>query len=347
MKKKIAVVFGGNSSEHEISLKSGRFIFDTLDTEKYDLVPILLNKKGEWLYPNSFPSVFPGSTGMTAEDLENEFYASFKNKTKNFPIFLSPDICFLGFHGGEGENGTIQGFFSTLRIPFTGSGILASSIAMDKFLSNQIFEKNGFNVSPYLQIKKEEFILQKEKILERVSSYPYFTKPNSGGSSVCTGIVKNRENLENLLNTLFTIDTKALLQKPIKGIEVSCGVIERKINSNFFPVALYPTEIIPNGEFFDYDSKYKIGGSKEITPARISDKLTETIRNLAVKAHLVLGCKGYSRTDFIIEGDIPFILETNTLPGMTETSLIPQQVNYSGETMSFIFDLLIENALQN
>ncbi|NBU99494.1 MAG: D-alanine--D-alanine ligase, partial [Spirochaetia bacterium] len=148
MKKKIAVLFGGNSSEHEISLKSGRFIFETLDKRKYDLIPILLNKKGEWLYPNTPINFIPGSVGMTSLELESEFTKVFNNKSRNFPIFLEPDICFLGFHGGEGENGCIQGYLSTLRIPYTGSGITASSIAMDKFISNQIYEKNNFFVSP-------------------------------------------------------------------------------------------------------------------------------------------------------------------------------------------------------
>ena len=153
--------------------------------------------------------------------------------------------------------------------------------------------------------------------------------------------------MEKLLNNLFEIDSRALLQKPIKGVEVSCGVIEKKIDNIFTPIPLYPTEIIPNGEFFDFESKYNLGGSKEITPARISENMMNMVRNLAVKAHSVLGCKGYSRTDFIIENEIPYILETNTLPGMTKTSLIPQQVLHSGETMSSIFDLLIENAFHN
>jgi D-alanine-D-alanine ligase len=346
MKKKIAVLFGGNSSEHEISLKSGRFIFETLDKQKYDLIPILLNKKGEWLYPNSPITTFPGKIGLTSSDLEFEFFKDFNNKNRNFPLFLEPDVCFLGFHGGEGENGTIQGFLSTLRIPYTGSGITASSIAMDKFISNQIFEKNNFYVSPYFEIKKLEYIHDKEKILESINSYPYFVKPTNGGSSVCTGIVNNKIELDKILINLFEIDSRALLQKPIKGVEVSCGVIEKKINNIFTPIPLYPTEIIPNGEFFDFESKYNLGGSKEITPARISDNMMKMVRILAVKAHSVLGCKGYSRTDFIIENEIPYILETNTLPGMTETSLIPQQVVHSGDTMSLVFDLLIENSLQ-
>ncbi len=346
MKKKIAVLFGGNSSEHDISLKSGRFIFETLDKQKYDLIPILLNKKGEWFYPNTPISNFPGNIGMKSSELELEFLKEFNNKNRNFPVFLNPDVCFLGFHGGEGENGTIQGFLSALRIQFTGSGITASSIAMDKYISNQIYEKNNFFVSPYFEIKKLEYFNGREKILESILSYPYFVKPNSGGSSVCTGIAKNKTELENILINLFEIDSRALLQKPIKGVEVSCGVIEKKIDNIFTPTPLYPTEIIPNGEFFDFESKYNLGGSKEITPARISENMMNLVRNLAVKAHSVLGCKGYSRTDFIIENEIPYILETNTLPGMTETSLIPQQVLHSGETMSSIFDLLIENALQ-
>lgn len=342
---RVAILFGGTSSEHEISIKTGRFIMETLDKNKYELYPIYLTKNREWIYNEKPIPSFIWEKGLSPSKLESFLLENSFQMVPNFPIHIPYGVCVMGLHGGEGEDGTLQGFLKTLKIPYTGSGILASALAMDKFRANQIFQKNGMSVSPFFEITKIDY-LNKSLFLESVcTSFPYFIKPTCGGSSVSTGIVTSIQELDLKLKDLFLSDDRALLQKPIKGIEVSCGVIDRKINNRYTPIALFPTEIIPSGEFFDFASKYTVGKSQEITPARISDTLISTIQSLSVKAHTILGCKGYSRTDFIIENSVPFILETNTLPGMTETSLIPQQVAYQNESMSDILDLLIENAL--
>ena len=158
-----------------------------------------------------------------------------------------------------------------------------------------------------------------------------------------TGLVKNLDEANDLIQRIFQSENRALFQKPNRGIEVSCGVVEKLINKTIVSRALNPTEIVPEGDFFDESAKY-LGKSKEITPARISDSMCSTIRELALKAHKILGCRGYSRTDFIIENDIPYILETNTLPGMTPTSLIPQQIQYEGGFMKDFFQDLLEIA---
>jgi D-alanine-D-alanine ligase len=344
---KVAILFGGTSSEYEISIKTGRFLIETLDKNKYELYPIYLTKNREWIFKESPSSSFSWEKDLSPSQLESYFIENSFLKSKNFPFHIPYGVCVLGLHGGEGEDGTLQGFLDTIQIPYTGSGILASALAMDKFRANQIFQMNGLNVSPYFEISKSDFY-NPAFILENVcTSFPYFVKPTCGGSSVSTGIVKSLKETEIKLKELFLHDERALLQKPIQGIEVSCGVIDRKTNNKFTPTALYPTEIIPSGDFFDFVSKYTVGKSQEITPARISDSLTSTIQSMSVKAHTILGCRGYSRSDFLIQDMVPYILETNTLPGMTETSLIPQQVAYQGENMSDILDLLIENALSS
>ncbi len=342
---RVAILFGGTSSEHEISIKTGRFLMETLDKKKYELYPIYLTKNREWIYKENPITSLSWEKDLSPSMLESFLIENSFQKAPNFPFHIPFGVCVMGLHGGEGEDGTLQGFLKTLNIPYTGSGILASALAMDKFRANQLFQMNGMSVSLFFEITKLDFFSASFLLENICTSFPYFVKPTCGGSSVSTGIVKSLQELDTKLRDLFLNDDRALLQKPIKGIEVSCGVIDRKINNRYTPIALYPTEIIPSGEFFDFASKYTVGKSQEITPARISDSLISTIQSLSVKAHTILGCRGYSRTDFLIQDMVPFILETNTLPGMTETSLIPQQVAYQKETMSDILDLLIENAL--
>jgi D-alanine-D-alanine ligase len=341
----VAILFGGTSSEQEISLKTGRFLLETLDQTLYFLYPIFYTQSGEWLFQEKSIQSLSAEKHLTCKEFEAFLLQSSFSKSTQFPTHLPLDVCVVGLHGGSGENGTIQGFLETLNIPYTGSGILGSALAMDKYRANQIFEKNGIPVSSYFEIHKKEFLQPNFSLDSYVPSLPYFVKPTCGGSSVSTGIAKTPEELFHRLTDIFSKEDRALLQKPISGMEVSCGVIERLEGNQFYPRALVPTEIVPSGEFFDFTSKYIVGKSQEITPARISDEMTHKIQSLSVLAHTLLGCRGYSRTDFIIQETIPFILETNTLPGMTETSLIPQQVTYLKESMVDILDLLIQNAL--
>lgn len=343
------ILMGGTSSEHEISLKTGNFLFKTLK-QKYSTVrPILITKSGQWLIPKESPEVIPDPSGKTYREYEEEFTHSFPLNSKRFIDIETNSIdCFvLGLHGGSGENGSIQGLLEILGIPYTGSGVLASALAMDKFRSNQIYEQNGFPVSPYYDLSRTEHLEKKQIFLQKDwFQFPVFVKPTCGGSSVNTGPVQNESELNSLLDAIFQSEDRALIQKPMKGVEVSCGVIQKPTNHGLETTSLYPTEIIPKNEFFDYKSKYMVGGSEEITPARLSPETTERVRNLALLAHTALGCLGYSRTDFIIENEIPLVLETNTLPGMTETSLIPQQIRHIGWKMEDFLDWMIEIALR-
>ncbi len=346
MKKNIGILFGSDSTEHEISIKSTEFIFNTLDKNKYNLKLIYLDKKNNWYVPKSFTNYFPNIKEIFKNPLEKVseiFLSEFiqLNPLLDFDLKLilnEIDLFFLGLHGGIGENGVLQAFLEFYKKPYTGSKFYASSLSMDKEKSNLVFLASGFNVAKFINLEKKDF-LKKEVNLK----FPLFIKPNRGGSSVGVSKVQSLEELNQKLKILFESEFEILIQEFISGTEVSCGILE---NLDGSITKLFPTEIIPENEFFDYEAKYILGKSNEITPARIPDNLIEIIRELAEKAHKVLGCRAYSRTDFIIKNDIPYILETNTLPGLTETSLIPAQVKYSGLNMKDVLDKIILHSIK-
>ncbi|MCB1180038.1 MAG: D-alanine--D-alanine ligase [Leptospiraceae bacterium] len=345
----IAVIFGGDSSEHPISIKTGNFIYNTLDRSKYKLKPIFITKKGTWLIPKEFNTVLPtpDKEKDPSENFEREFRELLNPNELPIPFDnMDCEVCVLGLHGGKGDNGTIQSLLKLLKLKFTGSDVLASSLAMDKAKSNFIFSSIGLNVAEFQLVTSEDFF-NKSFQLDSSLHYPIFVKPNEGGSSVATGMARNDSELNLKLEQVFKEENTAIIQNLVKGTEVSCGVVEYPESGKFIPTPLFPTEIIPDSEFFDFTSKYTSGKSNEITPARLEDSVIQEIRNMAVKAHTALGCRGYSRTDFIIKENKPFILETNTLPGMTETSLIPQQVKHLKQNMKDILDILIQNAIKN
>lgn len=353
---KIALLLGGKSTEHEISLKSSSFIFHTLDRNKYEVKPVLIDKKGNWLIPSNFQAEYPNIQSVIEnfppENVADEFKKQFllKNQVTNTDGIslkdLDSDLVFNGLHGGDGENGIIQAFLEMNSIPYTGSDVLASALAMNKERANYLFLAAGLNVANFVNTKRKEFNLSGEGFLNNFHlNFPVFVKPTNGGSSVGVGKVNDILELSSKLKELFLSEDSVLIQENISGVEVSCGILEKKVGNSFEAFSLHPTEIVPTNAFFDYEAKYKVGKSTEITPARISEELTKIIQESALLAHKILGCKGYSRTDFIIQDGKPFILETNTLPGMTETSLIPQQATYAGFSMLEVFDWLIENAI--
>ncbi len=346
----VYLLYGGNSTEHFISLKTGSFIFQTLNKQKYKVKPILITEKGLWLIPKNYSHSIPS---LSVNDNSAVYEKKFRQQEIEefyLPNRLDCEVVFLGLHGGNGENGTIQAYLELLGVPYTGSKVLASALAMDKEKSNLVYKASGLNVENFVVFSKQELHLLtetqiQEKLFQFGIHFPCFVKPNHGGSSVGAGIARNLQELQIRLQNVFELENKAFVQNLLKGIEVSCGVIEFKEGESFQPRPLYPTQILPKSEFFDFEAKYKTGGSEEITPAPISLELTQRVREMSLLAHNVLGCSGYSRTDFIIQNNIPYVLETNTLPGMTETSLIPQQAHYEKIEMEYLLDLLIENAL--
>ncbi len=303
----IALISGGISSEREVSLASGDQVNLALDKEKYDVLR------------------YDPKTDIT------------KLVTDAGKI----DAALIILHGPYGEDGTIQGMLDLLGVPYQGAGVLGSAIAMNKLASKQLYEKNDLLVPPYVVIDKQSANMPLNKAQEL--GLPVVIKPVSGGSSIGMAIVKKTGDLEKAVKSALLYDTQVLVEKYIEGVEVTAGII-----GNEELKALPLIEVVPGSdyEFFDYEAKYKAGATNEICPARIDDTLTARIQNYAKTAHKALFCSGYSRSDFIIKGDEVFILETNTIPGMTPTSLFPQAAKAAGIGFSDLLDRLIELALE-
>jgi len=303
----IALLAGGISSEREISLKSGDQVYEALDKKKFDVIR------------------YDPKTDL------NRLVAEAPNI----------DTALIILHGPYGEDGTVQGLLDLLDIPYQGSGVLGSAIAMNKLVSKQLYERFGLPVPPYIVIQHNNAI-DPEEYLERLGM-PLVVKPVKGGSSVGISIVKSKESLKNAVDKAFTHDDTVLIESYIDGIELTGGVIGNK-NLEALPII----EIIPDKEheFFDYEAKYTAGITREICPARIDEDLTVKAQTYAKMAHSSLFCKGYSRTDMILKKREIYIIETNTIPGMTATSLLPLAAGAAGIGFSQLLDRLIELSIE-
>lgn len=364
----IGILFGGRSTEHSVSLRSGTYIYNTLDRELFKVKPILVSKDGDWYYPQDWNLEWNLSDTILSQSSSEEFPSivlqEFKDKVSDhgYKPWKDPScggcvLFVLGLHGGEGEDGRIQAFLETVGIGYTGSGVLASSLAMDKYRSNLIFESQGIPVAKSIDITREMFYLYYNKDQPGISwdklnhsiglQFPVFSKPTTGGSSVGTFRSDNPIEWEAKILEIFQSEERMLVQENIQGREVSCGVLEKPTESGWQSFALPPTEIIPESKFFDYEAKYIPGRSKEVTPPIMDANWIEKIQEYSLLAHNSLGCRGYSRTDFIVsESGVPWILETNTLPGMTGTSLVPQQAKAIGLSMKEVFTWLVRLGLE-
>lgn len=290
---------GGPSSEHEVSLNSGNQILDHIDRQKFSVFPVKIEKDGSW--------------PMDVQEFKERF-----------------DIAFIAMHGEYGEDGQVQSLLETFGIPYTGSGPLASALAMDKEKAAAVLAAN--------KIRTPEIITNAKNF-----QMPAVVKPVNLGSSVGVTIVQNLNDLEPAINFAKQHSGAVMIQPYIKGWEFTCGVLE--INNT--AVALVPTEIIPKkGSFFDFASKYEIGGSEEVTPPNISKEFIKLIQETALKTHRVFGCSGMSRTDMILGEDGKlYVLEINTIPGMTKTSLLPQQAAKMGIDFPHLLEIILQSGL--
>ena len=310
---------GGPSAEHEVSLATGQNVLENLDLKKYRPITIKISKSGKWFV--------------------NSRIANWSKTVKNC------DVVFNALHGSFGEDGKVQAILESAGKKYTGSGIAASALAMDKFQSREIFKLAGFNVPKTLKLKKREnFSAQLNFFVNKIAKFPVVVKPCSNGSSVGVQIASNPKKLAKAVAGAFLIDKEVLVEEFIKGRELTCGVLD---NFNGSTTTLPVTEIVPlkGHKFFDYDAKYKTGHSNEITPAQVDEVSYKKVQDIAVRTHQILNCRGYSRTDMILAGAAIYVLETNTLPGLTPNSLLPKAAQYAGITLSQLIDKIIENAL--
>ncbi len=302
-KLRVALLYGGFSAEREISQKTGEMIKKNLDRDKYDVF--------------SFDP---------AKDLKKIVDLASRKKV---------DVFFPALHGPLGEDGTIQGLFEILKVPYAFSGVLASALAMDKEMTKKIIRREKIMTPDHFIFCRGNHVSLKK------AKFPCVVKPLLQGSSVGVSIVEGPGQLKKAIQKAFEFGPKVMVEDFIEGREITAAVLGNKK-----PRALPLIEIKPKiSHLFDYKAKYQTGGSEEICPAPISVGLTKRIQELAIRTHLALACRGVSRTDFILHGSQPYVLEINTIPGMTQTSLVPQAAAAAGISFPELLDKLIELAM--
>ncbi|MGB8990443.1 MAG: D-alanine--D-alanine ligase [Desulfobaccales bacterium] len=306
-KMRLALIAGGKSSEREVSLKSAAQVYQALKKNKYDI------RRYDPL-----------------TDLER-----LVREAKEL------DAALIIMHGRGGEDGSMQGLLDLLEIPYQGSGVLASALAMNKELSKALYQQAGLKVPRALIFNRRE--APTPEAVEAALGLPAVIKPVNEGSSIGISMARTAENLQIGLAAAFALDNRVLVEEFIQGIEVTGGVL-----GNAQLQALPLVEIIPTSkyDFFDYEAKYQPGATHEICPARLDADLTRRAQQCALTAHKALGCRGYSRTDMLVRGHDIYVLETNTIPGMTATSLFPQGAQAAGIDFPTLLDTLINLALE-
>ncbi|WP_413997765.1 D-alanine--D-alanine ligase [Flavobacterium sp. W1B] len=321
--KNIAIIMGGYSSEYKISLISGNVVYQYLDKTKYNGFRIHIFKE-KWVYVDDSDAEFPID--------KNDFSVMVNGNKINF------DCVFNAIHGTPGEDGLMQAYFQLLEVPQTSCDYYQSALTFNKrdFLS--VLKPYGIKSATSYYLNKGDKI-NAEEIIQKVG-LPCFVKPNKAGSSFGISKVKTETELPIAIEVAYKEDNEIIIESFLDGTEVTVGVINYKGEIIVLPI----TEIVSDNDFFDYEAKYQ-GKSQEITPARISDEMTQKVGAIAKRAYELLKMKGFSRTEFIIVNDEPFMLEMNTIPGLTSESLIPQQAAAAGISLEDLFTNAIELAL--
>jgi D-alanine-D-alanine ligase len=314
MKKRVAVIYGGRSGEHEVSLRSAQSIIDALDPEKYKVLHYLISKEGKW----SPRPILPEPHGNPEIDVV-------------FPVL----------HGTFGEDGTLQGLLELAGLPYVGAGVLASAVSMDKEVMKRLAKERGLPVVDYMVFSSTD-LMDPESICSKFE-FPIFVKPANLGSSVGISKAHTCAELKSALELAASFDRKVIVERGIAGREFECAVL-----GNDAPIASVPCEILPSRAFYDYDDKYLLGKAGTVIPADLSRDQTTELQQLAVECYRAVECEGLARVDFLLEASTNrlFINEINTLPGFTSISMYPKMWEYSGLPMPKLLDRLIELALE-
>lgn len=344
-KLKVAVIFGGTNTEHEVSLVSAKGIIDRLDKNKYDIVPIKITKENKWISPKeisaSYQAVIPDQI-VSAEDAVDSIDDVMEDNKINVVIPV--------LHGPYGEDGTIQGLLELMRLPYVGCGVTASAVCMDKVIQKNIVESYGIKVAPYFWFTKGEWQHDSSLVLQRLfhklntNPYPLFIKPVNQGSSIGVTKAHNEQELKDGIELALSRDLKVIVEKGIENVrELECAIL----GTNENPEASVVGEIIPGNEFYDYDAKYLSNNSQAIIPAKLDKSISDAIRTTAKDAFRVLDCYGLSRVDFLLDSKTGeyYLNELNTFPGFTPISMYPKLWEATRITYSQLLDKLIELAM--
>ena len=307
MKRKIAIVAGGDSSEHDVSLRSAAGILSFLDKEKYDAEIVELH----------------------GSDL------------KTLSRLVDYDFAYITIHGTPGENGLLQGYFEMMHIPYSCCGVLAAALTFNKYACNHYLHAFGINIAKSILLRKGKVPEDIENQVERELGFPCFIKSNVGGSSFGCTKVKERDKVIPAIERAFEEGDEVICESYLKGTEVTSGVYKTATKAVAFPI----TEVVTKREFFDYDAKYN-GQVDEITPARVPNSLRDRVQAMTLKIYDIIGARGIIRTDYVLIGDEIYLLEVNTTPGMTATSFIPQQVRAAGLDIKDVLTDIIEDGLK-
>ena len=324
MKKNVAIIMGGYSSEYEISLKSGNVVFETLDSSKYNAYRIHIFKD-KWVHVDDENMDFPID--------KNDFSIN----VGSYKVIF--DCVFNAIHGSPGEDGFMQGYFKLLNIPHTSCDMYQASLTFNKRDCLSVLKPYGIKTAESFYLNLGD-IINEEAIIAKVG-LPCFVKANKAGSSFGISKVHKKEDLQNAIDVAFKEDDEIIIESFLDGVEVSVGVITYKGETKVLPI----TEIVSDNDFFDYEAKY-LGKSQEITPARISKEQEDKVNIIAKKVYEILKMKGFSRSEYIFKNGEPHLLEVNTVPGLTRESILPQQAAAAGISLSDLFDNAIEEALK-
>jgi D-alanine-D-alanine ligase len=323
VKKKIAIIYGGYSSEVVISRKSAEGVRSFIDGEKYDVYPVLIEH-------NKWCAVLDGIEIPISRD---DF--SFMSDG----VKIKPDCAYITIHGTPGEDGLLQGYLKMLEIPHTTCDVLPAALTFNKFTCNNYLKGFGINVANSVLLRKG---IPYDKLeISKITGFPCFVKPNAGGSSFGVSKVKDIDNLDEAISKAFVESNEVIVEQFIEGTEVTCGLYKTAEKTEIFPL----TEVVSHNEFFDFEAKYTPEKALEITPARVDEEITLKIQGTSSSIYDLIGCKGLVRIDYIISQDHVYLLEVNTTPGMTATSFIPQQIRAKKLDIKKVFTEILEDAM--
>ena len=328
LKRNIAIVCGGDSSEHDVSMRSAQGLYSFFDKERYNIY--VVDVKGQDWHVDL-------QNGDTAKIDKNDFSFKKDGKTVTF------DYAYITIHGTPGENGLMQGYFELLHIPYSTSGVLVEAMTFDKYVLNNYLRGFGVNVAESVLLRRGEEEKYSDEEIEKRIGMPCFVKPAADGSSFGVSKVKNADQLAPALRVAFMESDEVMVESFMKGTEISIGCYKTRDKAVVFPA----TEVVTSNEFFDYDAKYN-GQVQEITPARLSPETTKRVEEDTSRIYDILHCNGIIRIDYIISKDADGndkinMLEINTTPGMTATSFIPQQVRAAGLDIKDVLTDIVEN----
>lgn len=322
--KNIALITGGESSEWKIALEGAELVEKSLDRSKYNVYKIVLHD-GRWYYTDD--------EGKVSELDRNDFTLDVKG------VKIRPDYALILIHGTPGEDGRLQGYLDMMHVPYSSCGFVSSVLTFDKSACKRALYGTGINLAREIVLNRHD--RPDPGQIAATLGFPLFVKPNASGSSFGVTKVKRTEELLPAIEEAFKESDRVLIEEYIAGREISCGVMIAGGKEYIFPI----TELISENEFFDYDAKYK-GLAKEVTPAQLAPELVKKINRMTLDAYKALNCRGVVRIDFIVKGEDPYLIEINSIPGMSAHSIIPQQARQIGMSVSELYDIIIEDTYQ-